>query len=358
MGPRADGSGGGTPGSGPAGRTFLLASAAAALSLALSLGLAEALLRLAGTAAVYRMGDFEIELDRDLLFRVRPRCTPEVNALGYRDREFEADKRGRRRILFFGDSFVVGVGVPSGQTLPKALERRLAPGAEVLNLGVYGYGPDQSYAAFQRDGPSLRPDLVLLGLFPGNDFEDLVKNELFVPDGAGRLARSRVNPVEAVLPRSALLLKARMALTGRFLAVEEEKALIRRLVMDPFTPLGAPGEAGTLRRIRLMEGVLGMWKSEMARRRIPFGVVVFPNALDMNRVLHPAAGAPAPERPFLNESVGLALVRKAGLPALDLREALLSRPDLVLFNERDLHLSAAGNDLAAAAVAEFVKPLL
>jgi hypothetical protein len=353
----ADGKGGGTPGAAPAGRTFALASAAVALSLVMSLGLAEAFLRLAGTAAVYRMGDFEIQLDRDLLFRVKPHCSPEVNALGYRDREFAADKKGRRRILFYGDSFVVGVGVPSGLALPKALERRLGPEVEVLNLGVYGYGPDQSYAAFTRDGPGLHPDVVLLGLFPGNDFEDLVKNELFVPGGAGRLERSRVNPVEAVLPRSALVLKARMALTGRFLPAEEEEELIKRLVMDPFTPLGSPGEAGTRRRLELMDGVLGMWKSEMARRKIPYGVVVFPNAVDMKRAAHPGTDGTPPERMFLNEEVGMALVRKAGLQALDLRDVLLSRPDLVLFNERDLHLSAAGNDLAASAVAEFVKSL-
>jgi SGNH hydrolase-like domain, acetyltransferase AlgX len=303
------------------------------------------------------MGDFEIELDRELLFRIRPHCIPDVNALGYRDHEFEKEKHGRRRILFFGDSFVLGAGVPPGQSLPKMLERGLGGAAEVLNLGVYGYGPDQELAAFLRDGVPMHPDLVLVGLYPGNDFEDLVKDELWVLDASGHVVRNQTNPVAAVLPRSALLLKARVALTGHFLDPNVEKDLIKRLVVDPFTRLGSPNEEGTRRRLSLMEAMLEMWKAETARRKIPLGVVMIPAYEGMQGASLPENNGVPQERFFVNEDAAWMLLQEVGLRAVDLRGPFLGAPGLTLYNERDRHLSPAGNALAAAVVTEFIRPL-
>jgi hypothetical protein len=334
-----------------------LAAITVTLSVALALCLVEIGLRLSGAAAVYQMGDFEIELNRDVLFRIRPHCIPDVNALGYRDHEFEKEKHGRRRILFFGDSFVLGAGVPPGQSLPKMLERGLGPAAEVLNLGVYGYGPDQELVAFLRDGVPLHPDLVLLGLFPGNDFEDLVKNELWVLDASGHVVRNQTNPVAAVLPRSALLLKARVALTGHFLEPDVERNLVKRLVVDPYTRLAAPSDEGSRRRLSLMEAVLETWKAETAHRGIPLGVVMIPAYEGMHGAsLRENDGVPQ-ERIFANEDAAWMLLRKVGLAAVDLRGPFIATPGLPLYNERDRHLSAAGNALAAAVVTEFIRPL-
>ncbi len=336
--------------SAPPGPSIPLAAAIVALSVALGLGLAEIALRALGTAADYRMGDFEIRLDRELLFRLKPRCVPDVNSLGYRDHEFTAAKNGKRRILFFGDSFVLGAGVPPARSLPKALERRLGPGVEVLNFGVYGYGPDQAQRAFRADGARLEPDLVLLGLFPGNDFEDLVKNELLLADDSGRVRENPTNPVAAVLPRSALVLKARMALTGHFLDPGAERALVKRLVVDPYTRLGPPDSPETRRRVALMEAALAAWKAETSRRGIPLGVVVIPAFESMS-------GDAGGGSPFANEEAALSLLRKAGISAADLRGPFLGARDVSLYNERDRHLSPAGNELAAAVVADFIRPL-
>ena len=340
-----------------AGVSRTLAAVTIALSLAVALCLAELGVRLSGAAAFYEMGDFEIELDRELLFRIRPHCIPDVNALGYRDHEFETEKHGRRRILFFGDSFVLGAGVPPEQSLPKMLERRLGGAAEVLNLGVYGYGPDQELAAFLRDGAPLKPDLVLLGLFPGNDFEDLVKDELYILDASGHVVRNQRNPVAAVLPRSALLLEVRMALTGHFLDPNVEKDLVKRLVVDPPVRLGPPDEEGTKRRLSLMEAVLEKWKAETARRNIPLAVVMIPAYEGIQGASLPGNNGAPKEPLFVNEDAAWALLRKVGLPAVDLRGPFLAAAGLPLYNERDRHLSPGGNALAAAVVTEFIRHL-
>jgi len=74
---------------------------------------------------------------------------------------------GRRKVLFFGDSYVAGhAGEDHG--LPQLLERRLAAAGEdvdVLHLGVGGYGTDQMHLLTRETLPLVdRPQVVLMGV--------------------------------------------------------------------------------------------------------------------------------------------------------------------------------------------------
>lgn len=74
---------------------------------------------------------------------------------------------GMLRIAIFGDSFVHGHDVPLAGSLAPQLEevlRRNGTLAEALNFGVGGYGIDQAYLRYRREGPRLHPAIVLLGL--------------------------------------------------------------------------------------------------------------------------------------------------------------------------------------------------
>ena len=66
-----------------------------------------------------------------------------VNSAGFRDREFDRERRaGTVRIAALGDSVTFGYGVALEESFPKVLERILnetRPGHEVLNFGVGGY---------------------------------------------------------------------------------------------------------------------------------------------------------------------------------------------------------------------------
>jgi len=79
----------------------------------------------------------------------------------------------RDQVLLVGDSIVYGFGVEPDQTAAHDLEQILgAP--QVLNLALSGWSIDQYYVYLHRvlrDAPGLRPKLVVVGIFTGNDYE-------------------------------------------------------------------------------------------------------------------------------------------------------------------------------------------
>lgn len=98
-----------------------------------------------------------------------------INSRGYRGREYAWDAPAGFRILGLGDSFAFGFGVEEDDTYLARLERGLsARGAEVINAGLAGMGPDNEARLLAADGPGLRLDLVLVGFYVGNDLMDAV----------------------------------------------------------------------------------------------------------------------------------------------------------------------------------------
>src|SRR6185436_8711819 len=72
-----------------------------------------------------------------------------------------------------GDSFAFGFGVREDDTYLARMERALADRhVEVINAGLAGMGPDNEARLLAADGPGLRPDLVLVAFFVGNDLID------------------------------------------------------------------------------------------------------------------------------------------------------------------------------------------
>jgi len=98
------------------------------------------------------------------------------NSKGFHDTEHSYDNAaGSRRIVLLGDSFMEAFSVNLEQTLFKQLEQDLAATgkpAEVINLGVGGYGTLQEYLVFMEEGRRYRPDIVLLGFYFGNDLRN------------------------------------------------------------------------------------------------------------------------------------------------------------------------------------------
>lgn len=65
------------------------------------------------------------------------------------------------RIVVSGDSFTFGYGVGNEQTWAEWIER-LQPGIETVNMAQGGYGLDQAYLWYTRDGRNLPHDLHIL----------------------------------------------------------------------------------------------------------------------------------------------------------------------------------------------------
>lgn len=98
-----------------------------------------------------------------------------TNDLGFRDAAPRlAPKRpGEFRIVVLGDSFTVSAGVDYARIYTTLLEQRLKekhPGARVINLAVGGYNVVQYAAVLEEVALGLEPDMVLVALYPENDF--------------------------------------------------------------------------------------------------------------------------------------------------------------------------------------------
>ncbi len=123
-------------------------------------------------SAVYSQPEFEI--------------TEGTNALGLRDNPIPPKNPATVRILGLGDSFSYSNSVNLNDTFFKQLERCLASDGttsiEVINAAVPAYSTIQEIRYLERDGIALQPDIVVLGFYVGNDFQD--SEELF--DSLGR----------------------------------------------------------------------------------------------------------------------------------------------------------------------------
>jgi hypothetical protein len=98
-----------------------------------------------------------------------------TNNLGFRsDRPYlPAKEPDEYRIVVLGDSFTVAAGVPVAEIFTSRLERTLRqdrPEVRVLNLAVGGYNLVQYDLVLNEVGLGLSPDLVLIALYPFNDF--------------------------------------------------------------------------------------------------------------------------------------------------------------------------------------------
>jgi len=99
-----------------------------------------------------------------------------TNALGLRDVRASIPPKGpgEFRIIVIGDSITFGPGLEYQQlytTLLEAALRRSHPEVRVINLAVEGYNIIQYEAVLEEVGLGLQPDMVLVGMFPVNDFE-------------------------------------------------------------------------------------------------------------------------------------------------------------------------------------------
>ena len=104
--------------------------------------------------------------------RYRAECWYDAN--GFRNRkDFQ-----RADVVLLGDSFVEGYNVTQDATCAKLLAGQLQ--AEVCNLALCGYGPQQELAALRRYGVPLGPQAVVWFFYEGKDLEDIEAYEAVI----------------------------------------------------------------------------------------------------------------------------------------------------------------------------------
>ena len=157
-----------------------------------------------------------------------------TNFMGLPDGEFAAEKPpGETRILIVGDSFTWGgYSGDVNDGYPRLLEGLLRPAhprVRVINAGVPGYGLRNEVGTIKKLGSSLKPDIVVVGFFVGNDFVD-------------NLGTTNSTVVNEYL----INVRQRTALTPLWVALYKHSHIYRLInYWDPVTSRNTPYTEGT-----------------------------------------------------------------------------------------------------------------
>lgn len=116
----------------------------------------------------------------------------QTNSLGTRGAEPLDKKENVKRILFLGDSFTYGQGVSDSDSYPRQLESLLNKRTflninfDVVNAAYAdGYSPDAYYVYLAENIEKIKPDLVVMGFYVGNDVDDLCETKWTGIDAKG-----------------------------------------------------------------------------------------------------------------------------------------------------------------------------
>jgi hypothetical protein len=309
------------------------------------------------------------------------------NSQGFRGPLWGPGRSAAARLVALGDSFVWGFGVEEGETFSEVLAR--STGAEVVNAGVSGYGPDQCLLSWKRHAASWTPDRVLLFVTLANDLDDISSTQRYgydkpafrlEADGTLRLTgvpvprvdwtaaaqlpplRIRQSRASRLLARSALFAVATDALARTAWAGPplEATGMVATGGADAAMPLHlrpAPPEAE--QQWRLFGAILCALQEDVARHGARLTVVAIPAADEVyddrweRRVAHfPLAAGVVLDRAEPVRRLA-ALARDAGAETVDLLPDLrvAGRSDRRLYYAVNHHWTASGHRVVARALA-------
>ncbi|ABG50943.1 hypothetical protein Tery_1672 [Trichodesmium erythraeum IMS101] len=130
------------------------------------------------------------QYDPDLGFRVRPYMNGN-NQFGFNDRDYPLEKNQNKfRLLVVSDSFNWAGGKEGNYTalLEKKFDSYFGKSqVEVINVGYPGTHTGEQLAMLKKFGLQYNPNLVVLGFFVGNDFQDanpkrkrIIVNDIYI----------------------------------------------------------------------------------------------------------------------------------------------------------------------------------
>lgn len=324
------------------------------------------LLELAARAQLLRvtttMWEVRYEFDWQTLFRIKPSCHPDIGPYGNRLTPGTRTGKPAHLIAVQGDSFAYGVNVSTTDNIAAELERRLGPGYGVMNFGVAGYGPDQSFLQLKRTVLKLKPETVVLTLFPANDFADLAKNKLFTVGVDGQLAPNRANVLLERIPtwRSTFALRSIYddfrRRNDKFYKSRYDK-LYRFLLSDtcdvdlPLNGKSQPSQA----KLSLMRAVLREYRDTLKSSKIPLHVAIIPSYESIVTPEYFTQKGVKDAAVFANEAWAALICREEGINFVDLTPRFRAWPQPNMLFAAERHLSPRGYAEVAGAFFEMMQ---
>jgi hypothetical protein len=153
-----------------------------------------------------------------------------TNSQRFRNKEDFAQQvpPGRTRIICSGDSFTLGFGVDNDHTWPQLLATHTA-NIETVNMGQGGYGADQAYLWYKRDGAPLDHNIQIFA-FISPDFYRM-QHSSFNGYGKPMLAieNDHLVTTNVPVPRSMEVWSPRLARATNALSNLSTTRLLRRV---------------------------------------------------------------------------------------------------------------------------------
>ncbi|RMH23066.1 MAG: hypothetical protein D6696_01690 [Acidobacteria bacterium] len=348
-----------------------------ALGSAVGLALAEGAVRLLRPQPLTLVTPGLYQSDPPLRYRLAPGYHGTISNLTEFTTEVEIDRHGMRgpaiaavaagpRLLVLGDSFTFGWGVENDQTFVHLLATGERPFV-AMNGGVPGYGLPDEADWFERYGKKLRPDLVLLAVFAGNDLLDATAKHrrVVVEDGLvgaaaaptpWRRALDRLHLVRlakrALPPAVESRLRAALGLPEPW-ATSYLRDTLQSFAVEP-PPLIVEGRAASRQAFDRLRAAVEAQGAALA-------VVLVPAALQVDErrwraALTYAGGDPAAYDPATPSRFFAELAASRQVPVLDLLPAFRAARNAgeELYFQHDPHWNAGGHRLAASALARFL----
>ncbi|MEQ8483726.1 MAG: SGNH/GDSL hydrolase family protein [Pseudomonadales bacterium] len=334
------------------------------------------------------------------------RVTFSVNVHGFRGPDFELPRSKHdpaKRVVVYGDSFVHATFSDNESTfvsrLGYYLQRELGSTVEPINAGVAGYGPDQILLRMERELRFLEPDLVVVAVFSGNDFGDLVRNKLFKLNAQEQLmsnefevdpeirrqfivaqtelfAKKLVREAVQSLPTSVSGRRTQVAsfnkeeMVSRALNqhLREYKEylldgddVVKEMRMDPYSADIAvmPESESAQYKVALMQSVMRGITATADRSGVPILYVTIPHPMDVLDGDHDSGFVDRAQFPDYDADrlsrLSRGLAESTGARSISLIEKFrLSDPWSLYFKGGDDHWNDTGQDVAAQYVAEVV----
>ena len=308
-----------------------------------------------------------------------PDVEVKTNSNGLRNPEITKEKPATtKRVLFIGDSFTMGWGVPEDKAYPRLAEelaRQMAPttNLEFINAGFTGAGPSGYYLFLKYFGLEFKPDAIVIGTYVGNDITarrdiewtktdatglpEVVRSKSSYIDSQGNI-RYKNTPFKYKIPllrNSHLFVYLVDHLIPQSLTLPDH--LKTSYLLCLFKPNCTEQDTAKAEVKRLFAGM----KRLADDAGIPILVVLIPAEFQVNENMRLKYDIRVPLTPNdqrrPNEEL-MGWFKENGIPSLDLLPVFQNNNDLMLYFEQDDHFNPLGHALAATAIAPAVLQLL
>jgi lysophospholipase L1-like esterase len=277
------------------------------------------------------------------------------NSRGYRGPDYSLQKpSGMRRVVVLGDSFVDGSEVDDTEVLTHQMQQRL-DGAEVINLGVYGYQTAQQLMTLEREALRYSPDVIVL-LAISNDltgnvvgFESFGPAPRWVLDGDSIRFEDTTSPAQQEAFLRSNLPAPRWIHRNSMLYYMVNRHIYQRLAARRIAEYSNARLAAVppTDRVELFRRIVLRMNRTAATHQIPLLVVFGYMKHELEQDASPFADLPG-------------TLMASGVRTLDLRSDLRAaeRAGPTHYYQYDIHWNARGHALVAEILAPAVREIL